>query len=109
MLREERERNTSQVRAVLRCYEETWNGVGLSTGQERGRKPDKRFTIQIQGFARRDTGKVLEGRAKKTLIPLEERLSKKQGEEGSQYKEGAKGNILITLDDAQGDQADADE
>ena len=34
MLCEERERNTSQVRAVSRCHEETWSGAGLCTGQE---------------------------------------------------------------------------
>jgi len=49
------------------------------------------------------------GRAKKTLIPIEEWLGEKQREDGSQDKEGAKGNIVITLDDAQGDQADADD
>jgi DNA polymerase II large subunit len=48
-------------------------------------------------------------RAEETLIPIEERLGKKQGEESAQYKEGPKGNIVIALDDAQGDQADADD
>ena len=49
------------------------------------------------------------GRTKKTLIPIKERLGEKEREEGSQHKEGAKRNVVITLDDAQGDQADADD
>ena len=49
------------------------------------------------------------GRAKKTLIPIKKRLGEKQGEKGSQHKEGAKGNVVITLDDPQGNQADADD
>ena len=100
MLREKQERNTPQVRAVLRCHEVAGGRAGLRTGLDRERKPEKYFTISIQGFARRDTTKDLEGRVKKTLIPIEERLSKKQGEEGTQHKEGAKGNIVITLSDA---------
>ena len=49
------------------------------------------------------------GRAKKTLIPIEERLGEKHGEEGPQHKEGAKGNVVVTSDDAQSDQAEADD
>ena len=66
-------------------------------------------------FRYRDSPEEIQGeasvnsRAEKTLIPIEERLGEKQGEEGSQHKEGAKGDIVITLDDAQGDQADADD
>jgi len=49
------------------------------------------------------------GRAKKTLIPIKEGLGEKQGEKGSQHKEGSEGNVVITLDDTQGDQADTDD
>ena len=36
MLCEERERNTSQVRVVSRCHEETWGRSRPCTGQEKG-------------------------------------------------------------------------
>ena len=42
---EERERNTSQVQAVLRCHEETWRRRKPCTGPERGRKLENHPTI----------------------------------------------------------------
>ena len=97
---EERERNTPQVRAVLCCHDETWKWREACTDQERGGETEKHLTIQIQGFARRDTGRALVARAEETLIPIEEWLSEKHGEEGSQHKKGPKRDIVIALDDA---------
>ena len=106
---EEQERNTSQVRAFSRYHQKTWRQNRLVHWSRWIKKPEESLTIQIQGFARRDTEKLSVGGAKKTLIPIEERLGEKHGEEGPQYKERAKGNVVVTLDDAQSDQADADD
>ena len=76
------------------------NGGEACTGQDRGGNTEKHLSIQIQGFARRDTGRALVARAEETLIPIEERLGEKHGEEGSQHKKGAKRDIVIALDDA---------
>ena len=50
--------------------------------------------------SKRYTGKVSVAGAEETLIPIKEWLGEEHREEGSQHKEGTKGNILITLDDA---------
>ena len=60
------------------------------TGQEKRKETEKRFTIQIQGFARREQGGV-NRQGREDLDPIEEAAGQKTGRGGLQHKEVAKG------------------